>query len=175
MCVTNDEDLNHKMRILRDHGMSQKRKYYHEVIGFNYRMTNMQAAVGVAQLERIDQILEWRLQLEEQYREIFAEAAGIQMQKNSLLHRKKIAWLVSVLVEEQKRDRALQMLKDSQIDARAFFIPLSEMDIYRKYARECSVSKKIAGMGINLPTTCDMDEQKIKKIGSLIRSILSAN
>lgn len=175
MCVTNNEDLNHKMRILRDHGMSQKRKYYHEVIGFNYRMTNMQAAVGVAQLERIDQILEWRMQLEEQYREIFAEAAGIQMQKNSLLNRKKIAWLVSVLVEEQKRDRVLQMLKDSQIDARAFFIPLSEMDIYRKYARECSVSKKIAGMGINLPTTCDMDEQKIKKIGSLIRSILSAN
>lgn len=60
MCITNDEQLNEKMRILRDHGMSKSRRYYHEILGFNYRMTNLQAAIGVAQVERIEDILEWR-------------------------------------------------------------------------------------------------------------------
>ena len=75
MCITDRKDLNDKMRMLRDHGMSRERKYYHEVIGFNYRMTNMQAAIGVAQLERIDQILDWRLALEDKYRDLFARVA----------------------------------------------------------------------------------------------------
>ncbi len=172
MCITDRKDLNDKMRMLRDHGMSREKKYYHEVIGFNYRMTNMQAAVGVAQLERIDQILDWRLALEDKYRDLFAGVAGIQMQKNDFANRKKIAWLVSVLIKEEKRDRVLQLLKDNQIDARAFFIPLSEMEIYKDYVKDCTISKKISKMGVNLPTTSEIDEQKVKKIGALIRSIL---
>ena len=54
MCLTNNEELVKKMKILRDHGMNPQKRYWHDVIGFNYRMTNLQAALGVAQLKKID-------------------------------------------------------------------------------------------------------------------------
>ena len=171
MCITDKKELNEKMRILRDHGMSRDRKYYHEVVGFNYRMTNMQAAIGVAQLEHIDDILKWHCELEEKYREAFSEIPMIQMQKNNFQDRKKITWLVSALVDENKRDTILQKFKENNIDARPFFIPLSDMSIYKEYAGKCSVSKKISKMGLNLPTTSDVNEEKIKRMIQVINTI----
>lgn len=172
MCVTNNSNLNDKMRILRDHGMSRERKYYHEVVGFNYRMTNMQAAIGVAQLEQIDEILEWRHALEEKYRSIFSTISELIMQRNDLENRKKIAWLVSVLVDDNKRNIILQKLKESNIDARPFFTPLSEMKLYEKYAENCTVSRRISRMGFNLPTTYEIDDEKIEQMAWIVRSVL---
>ena len=168
MCVTDSEELNERMRLLRDHGMSRERKYYHEMVGFNYRMTNMQAAIGVAQLEHLDGILEWRSELEKRYCEIFYNIHNIQMQKDDFIDRKKIAWLVTILVDAKKRDGILEELKTCNIDARPFFIPLSEMNIYKNYAKNCIVSKRVSKMGLNLPTSFEIDEEKIKKIGSII-------
>lgn len=172
MCVTNNKELNDRMRVLRDHGMSKERKYYHEVVGFNYRMTNMQAAIGVAQLEHINEILEWRQSLEERYRSIFSKISQLQMQRNDLRGRKKIAWLVSVLVDSDKRDEVLRKFKQSNVDARPFFIPLSEMDIYKKYAKDCTVSRRISRMGLNLPTTYEIDDEKIECMAQTVGSIL---
>lgn len=172
MCVTDSAELNDKMRMLRDHGMSRERKYYHEVIGFNYRMTNLQAAIGLAQTERIDEILEWREKIEEEYWNVFSKIKGISMQKKNLNRRKKIAWLVSALIDSNKRDDVLEELKKNNIDARAFFIPLSDMEIYKKYARDCIISKKISKMGINLPTTYETNQEVIKKILAVICGML---
>lgn len=172
MCVTDSKELNDKMRILRDHGMSKERKYYHEVVGYNYRMTNLQAAIGAAQVERIEVILEWREKLEKQYRKVLSKMPEIILQKNDLPNRKKITWLVSILVSEEKRDELLIVLKNHGVDVRAFFIPLSEMDIYKKYAKDCHVSKKISKMGLNLPTTYEIKEKEIEKIVSLIDSVM---
>lgn len=172
MCITDSEELYEKIRILRDHGMSRKKKYYHEVIGFNYRMTNLQAAIGVAQLERIDDILDWRMQLEIQYRKKLSLINGVTMQKTDLSDRFKITWLVSVLVDEKKRDQVLEVLKENRIDARSFFIPLSEMELYKRYAEECKCSKKAAKMGLNLPTTYEIKEKDIETIANLIESVL---
>lgn len=172
MCITNDKALDNKMRILRDHGMSRERKYYHEVVGFNYRITNMQAAIGVGQLERIDEMLLWRAKLEEAYREELSQASEIILQNHTLPNRKKITWLVSILVPEKKRNDIIQALKDKGIDVRAFFIPLSEMDIYKKYAKDCIVSKKVSKMGINLPTTVDITRDNIRDIVSVIKENL---
>jgi perosamine synthetase len=174
MCVTDSSELNDKLRVLRDHGMSKQRKYYHEVIGFNYRLTNMQAAIGTAQVERIDSILAWREDLEEQYRAILSKVDGVTMQRNNLPKHKKITWLISMLVSEDKRDKVISMLKENDIDVRAFFIPLSKMEIYKKYAkRNCPVSNRISKMGINLPTTYEIDIPKIEKIAAIIEKTLS--
>lgn len=172
MCVTNEIELEQKMRVLRDHGMSKERKYYHEVIGFNYRMTNLQAAIGTAQLEHIDDILSWRNTLEGQYRNKLSTISGVVVQKNDLINRKKIAWLVSILVETDRRDEILQRFKDNEIDARAFFVPLSEMELYKKYAKDCKESKKISRMGLNLPTTYEVNMEMIEKIKKIIVSVI---
>lgn len=172
MCVTNNRELGEKMRVLRDHGMSKERRYYHEVIGFNYRMTNLQAAVGTAQAERIEDILIWRSELETEYYKRFSEMSGVTLQRRDLPDRKKIAWLVSVLVSEDKRDQVLWALKNQEIDARAFFIPLSEMDLYKTYARPCIVSKRIARRGLNLPTTYEIKKEEIDKIVTVLKQVL---
>ena len=133
MCVTDDPALNDKMRVFRDHGMKKDRRYYHEVIGYNYRMTNLQAAIGTAQVEHIDDILRWRRSVENLYREEFSKDRKIIMQRNDLNSRNKISWLVSILIDTDKKQEIETRLKSYEIDVRSFFIPLSKMPIYAPY------------------------------------------
>lgn len=171
MCITNNEELAEKMKVYRDHGMRKDRRYYHEVVGYNYRMTNLQAAIGTAQIERIDEILVWRRQLEEGYRQALKDVCGIVLQRDDLFKRKKITWLVSVLVEKDKRDSILAHLKENGIDTRTFFIPLSNMDIYKPYVfSECVNSQEIAARGLNLPTTAEITQETMKLIAACLKA-----
>jgi perosamine synthetase len=152
MCVTNSGDLKRKMLLLKNHGMSKEKKYWHEVVGYNYRMTNLQAALGVAQLERIDNILESRRLYEQDYRDALVDK-NVNFQAN-LNDRERIIWLVSILLgETYDRDQVIRDLKTYGVDARPFFIPLSNMPIYKKYSQgDVSNSLRISRAGISLPT-----------------------
>jgi perosamine synthetase len=171
MCVTNSTELNDKLRLLRDHGMSKTRRYYHEVVGYNYRMTNLQAAIGLAQLERIDEIHKNRFLYEKLYRTIMSDS-NFEFQQD-LKNRKRITWLVCLLIgcnDNNERDLLIDLLIDNGIEARPFFYLLSDMEIYKKYSRTVNSSaKKISSCGINLPTyenlkSLDQIEIIIKKI-----------
>ena len=96
---------------------------------------------------------------------------NVKLQNSDLAKRQKITWLVSILVDTDKRDKILCELKKNNIDARAFFIPLSEMEIYRKYAKKCIESKKISKKGLNLPTSFEINEEQIKRIEKIISEI----
>ena len=152
MCVTKNQELDNQMRILRDHGMSKSKKYWHEVIGYNYRMTNLQAAIGLAQLERIENIHANRREYENNYKNSLPKDKFI-FQKD-LENRRRITWLVCVLLDENiKRDDYLEKLEINGIDARPFFYPLSDMDIYKSYSKsETPVAHKLSRVGLNLPT-----------------------
>ena len=151
MCTTNSPELDQKLRLLRDHGMSKTRRYYHEIAGYNYRMTNLQAAIGVAQLERIAKIHENRFLYEKLYRKTLLNS-NFEFQQD-LKGRGRITWLVCLLVADNKRDALIGQLKESGIDARPFFHPLSKMDIYKNYSKNDNViAKKISDHGLNLPT-----------------------
>ncbi len=152
MCTTNNPLLNKKMRILRDHGMSTEKKYWHDMVGFNYRMTNLQAAIGVAQLERIESIHKNRREYENCYRAALSKK-NFTFQDN-LNNRQRITWLVSFLIDEDtNREEYINNLKGKGIDARPFFYPLSDMEIYKEYCcGSTPVTKKIASLGLNLPT-----------------------
>ncbi len=166
MCTTNSEELNDKMRILRDHGMSKTKRYWHDVIGYNYRMTNLQAAIGLAQLERIEEIHKNRRKYEENYKEILPnDKFAFQ---SDCENRTRVTWLVSVLLNESiDREEYIQKLKNQGIDARPFFYPLSDMEIYRPYCKvETPVTHKLSKVGLNLPTY-----ESLKSMGE-IRNIL---
>lgn len=152
MCVTNDADLEVKMRVLKDHGMSKTKRYWHDVVGYNYRMTNLQAAIGVAQLERVEEIHKNRKLYEESYKEVLNR--DIFSFQEDLPDRHRITWLVSVLLDESlSRDEYIAKLKENGIDARPFFYPLSDMEVYKPYCRfETPVTKMLSKRGLNLPT-----------------------
>ena len=167
MCVTNSVDHYEKMRILRDHGMNKSKRYWHDVVGYNYRMTNLQAAIGVAQLERIDNILKDRAEIENLYRESLSGVPGIEFQKDFSPERNKITWLVSVLVKGE-RDVLLKRLLDNGIDVRPFFYALSQMDIYKKFVFSNKVSNQLSLSGLNFPTNKSVDKSVIERIYSAI-------
>jgi perosamine synthetase len=169
MCTTNNAELDSKIRVLRDHGMSRSKRYWHDVIGYNYRMTNLQAAIGLAQLERIEYIHKNRRQYEDNYKKVLCtESYKFQ---NDLKNRTRITWLVGVLVGANYRDEFIEKLKDNGIDARPFFYLLSDMDIYKKYSHSVSsVAKKISRCGINLPTYESL--KSLKQIEIVVNKII---
>lgn len=168
MCVTNSDALDDRLRLLRDHGMSKTKKYWHESIGYNYRMTNLQAAIGLAQLERIDDIIEKRRMVESIYKEKLSSLKMIEFQRDDLPLRKKITWLVSLLIKNGKRDYYIEKLKNNGIDSRPFFYPLSLMDIYKPYVFSNTNSLIISKEGINLPTSHNLETDKMEKIYQLL-------
>lgn len=168
MCVTKSKKIYEKMRVLRDHGMSKERKYWHDVVGYNYRLTNLQAAIGVGQLERIKSIIDARRKVEDRYRRYLSGIDMIEFQKNNLPHREKVTWLVSILIKGDRKDKCVAELRKAGIDVRLFFYPLSHMRIYEKYVHSNKISSEISRMGVNLPTHTNLDERTFKKIRKVI-------
>lgn len=165
MCLTSSEKLNERLRVLRDHGMSKEKRYWHEEVGFNYRMTNMQAAIGCAQMERIERILQKRKQLEITYKDIFSEVPSISFQKDFVPLRNKTIWLITALYKnaDAKID-FMDHFKRYEIDLRPVFYPLSAMPVYQKYSvQDLPVSKHISQHGLSFPTYLDIDFDKIRK------------
>jgi perosamine synthetase len=165
MCVTNDQEISSKMRMLRDHGMDKNKRYWHKYVGFNYRMTNIQAAIGVAQLERIDSIHINRKLFEEKYKDSL-NGSLFEFQSD-LKNRVRVVWLVSIrAINKETKDRYYKAFKLNGVDARSFFYPLSDMDIYKKYCKSYSLnSHKLFETGINLPTYEDINQiDKIMKV-----------
>lgn len=163
MCVTGSKTLNKRLRLLRDHGMDQAKKYWHRVIGYNYRMTNLAAAIGVGQLERIEGILEERKKIEETYQSYLSKIKHIEFQKK-MLKREKITWLVSILIKNGQRERYQARLRELGFDARHFFYPLSRMEIYKRYVFSSRHSREIADEGLLLPTHRQPDERMLSAI-----------
>lgn len=165
MCLTDSEELNSRMRVLRDHGMNKQFKYYHDRVGFNYRMTNMQAAIGLAQLQDINSKLIWRNELEMKYREAFKEIGEVHFQNSSIDKRTKVTWLVTAYVDSEiQRNRIMEQMKTDRIDARPFFVPLSHMKIYSDYCSSNKVSTDISKRGFNLPTSSFIGDIEINRI-----------
>lgn len=160
MCVTNDEKLNDRMRVLRDHGMNKQKRYWHDEVGYNYRMTNLQAAIGVAQLERVDEIIQERRRIEESYHSSLKQFADIKWQQN-LDGRDRVVWLVSIEVPAEKREALFQSLIKHGVDVRPFFYTLSSMPVYKNYIHSSGNSDLLSARGMNLPTVSEVDTEKV--------------
>ncbi|PKM75457.1 MAG: aminotransferase DegT [Firmicutes bacterium HGW-Firmicutes-17] len=157
MCVTNSESLAEELRVLRDHGMSKTKRYWHEKVGYNYRLTNLQAAIGCAQLENISSILEKRDEIEKLYIDGLKDIKEISFQGKFDM-RKKVTWLTSALLNPTvNRVVFINKMSAVGIDIRPFFYPLSTMPIYSQYSNDHGnpVALELSQRGINLPTmTC---------------------
>lgn len=160
MCLTNDAHLNDRMRVLRDHGMNKSKRYWHDEVGFNYRMTNLQAAIGVAQLERAEQIIADRKAVERTYKEVLSKFPFIRWQRD-FENRSRVVWLVCIELVGKDREKLFEALSRHGVDVRPFFYPLSDMDCYKKYVHSSGTSKKLSDRGLNLPTINAIDYNKV--------------
>jgi len=177
MCLTNDEELAERMRVLRDHGMRPEKRYWHEVVGYNYRMTNLQAAIGVAQLAKIDKFINKKRKIARIYAEELSNIEGITLHPE-MPWAKCVYWLYSILIDDRKlkvnRDKLMEKLSEQGIETRRFFYPLHEMPIYKEYARfSYPISSSISVMGMNLPSGVTLSEDDIRYIARKVKEIVS--
>ncbi|MEM2614423.1 MAG: DegT/DnrJ/EryC1/StrS aminotransferase family protein [Nitrososphaerota archaeon] len=167
MCLTNDEDLAEKMRILRDHGMNAYKRYWHETIGFNYRMTNLQAALGLAQLNKIESFIEKKRKIAKIYAEELSKLQDITPHPE-MPWAKCVYWLYTILIGEKMssiRNILMERLAREGIETRNMFYPLHEMPIYRNYeSSSCSVSSRISKQGLSLPSSTKLTEEDVLSI-----------
>ena len=160
MLVTNSRSLADRARLLRDHAMSPERRYWHEEIGFNFRMTNMQAALGVAQVEQMPRFLERKIAISQRYRESFAGLPGIDMQTEAAWAGSS-CWMATLQVSPGfglDRDGLGEALADRGVDTRPVFLPIHTMPPYRE-ARVLPNAQRIARHGISLPSAASLSEQ----------------
>ena len=173
MIVTDNEDLAGKVRILRDHGMNPKRRYWHSMIGYNYRMTNIQAALGVAQMERIDQIVEQKRRNAALYKKSLQDIPGITPPPEASWA-KNIYWLYSILVDEEKFGMSSQklgeQLKKTGIETRPIFPPVHKQPIYNT-GQSLPVCEGISCRGLSLPSSVNLNRDEIKSVTRKIGSI----
>lgn len=173
MCLTNSAELAATIRELRDHGATPGRSYWHERVGYNYRMTNLQAAIGSRQLWRIGETLARNRRLEQLYRHAFADVPGVSFPPSLPDECEPVVWLVSVQVPAEARNRLIEAARLNDVELRPFFNSISSMPPYEKYARPCPHSLALSRTGINLPTSSAVDEQVAAKVAAIFRDQLT--
>ncbi len=175
MVSTRNADLAEKLRVLRDHGMRPGKRYWHDVAGFNYRMTNLQAALGVAQMERVEKFLIRRREIGERYSKQLGKIKGIVLPPSKdWAH--TIYWIYSMLVDETvtgiTRDELALRLSEMGIENRPFFYPMHEMPPYQQ-AGNFPISKRLSRQGMSLPSGNDISNEAIDRICDAIAGIVA--
>jgi perosamine synthetase len=176
MVCTNDDALAENARALQDLSHVPGHRFLHSRLGYNYRMTNLQAALGLGQLEYIEQFLETKKYMSEYYNRRLSNIPGLRLPitKN---YAKNVFWMYAVLVEESfgmARDDLSAALKKRGIDTRDFFLPChSQPAIIQKYPTQeiFPVTERIAHQGLYLPSGLAITEEQIERVCSAIREI----
>lgn len=171
MVCSNSEILIDKVNTLKSQGLDKIREYWHSVLGYNYRMTNISAAIGVAQLKIADKILGKKREIYFQYRKHLKKEILLQQEKSGYTHS---YWMVSVLFEnEESRTKVRSALKENGIETRPLFPLVNEMPIYKDDQQESNNQfniKEISQRGINLPSFPSLTEKEIIFISGIINS-----
>lgn len=174
MVVTNNRIFAGKVKMLRDHGASKKRKFYHPKLGFNYRMTNLQAALGVAQMRRIDEFIERKISIALTYEKLLKPLVpGIILQPHTNWA-KNVFWMYSILIPgkgKKNRDYVIRELRIKGIDSRPFFFPIHSTPRY-KTGEKLPNADYLGKTGMNLPSSVNLEEEKIEFICRNIAKIL---
>lgn len=169
MCITNDEALAKEMQFLKDHGMSSEKRYWHSKMGFNLRMTNIQAAIGVAQLEQIEKFIEIKRKNAKLYNGLLKDVNGIGLPPE-MPWAKSVYWMYSILVNEgygSTRDELMAKLKEKKVDSRPFFYPMHQLPIY-KSDKPYPVADKLSANGLNLPSSAKLSKEDVERVCKVI-------
>jgi perosamine synthetase len=172
MVITNDTALAQRLRQTKGQGQSLTRRYWHEIMGFNYRMTNIAAAIGTAQMERLPSILERKRSIAAQYRSLLSDSP-VEFQQ-PLPNMTSSEWLVSLLLPDgTDRDRVMADLRSQGIETRPVFYPAHHMPMYESSLR-LPVAESIARRGISLPSYPDLTERDVQRVAETLSRILTA-
>jgi perosamine synthetase len=176
MFVTNDSELYERVLTLSNHGRQrgQVRQFWPDAVGFKYKMSNVSAAIGCAQLERIDDLVARKQEIFRAYRKLLS---GLPLVLNppdtpGLTHGYWMPAAVVVGIPEFERQALLRCFEASHIDGRVFFWPLSWTGHFQ-VRHDIPVSRAISPYGVNLPTYHDMTQEDIDRVVAVLTNFLN--
>ena len=174
MVITNDKTLYERAVHLKGQGLAKYREYWHDIIGYNYRMTNIVAAIGLAQLEQADLIIKKKREIFEWYKEHLKDAA-VELHKE-IQNTTHTYWMVNILVDDPNtRDILRDYLRKHGIETRPTFYPIHTMPMYSQKYHKLPVAEYLGWRGINLPSYPDLSKTDVEFICSKIKDYLKHN
>jgi len=176
MVTTDDDELADRVRLLKGQGVDPERRYWFPVIGFNYRMTNVAAAIGVAQIERLDWQLERRRRIAAIYRERLADDPRVTFQVEPA-HVESSCWMVTVLLDANggtPRDAVALAMGAAGIETRPAFPPVHALPPYRRSPETESlpVATRVGERGLTLPTHALLSDDDLNYVADALLAAL---
>lgn len=171
MVITNNPELAKKMKHLKMQGVVDYREYWHDVVGYNYRMTNICAAIGVAQMEHIDKILAKKRQIAMWYNEFLQDTpVTMHAEQEETVHS---YWMCSILAPDAaSRDELRAYLKEQEVETRPTFCLSHEMPMYHSDS-EFPVAKDLSARGMNIPSHPGLTKEEVKEISVIISNFFT--
>jgi perosamine synthetase len=175
MVVCDDDRLAKRVRQLHGQGQDPERRYWFPMVGFNYRMTNIEAAIGLAQLERLDWHLARRREIASWYREELAGEEGIELSPEEPWAQSAF-WIMCAVLDRDRfgqRDEAMRVLDEAGIETRPFFYPMHTLPMYEQdnESKEFPVADDLASRGLNLPSSATLAREDVARVCAALRDL----
>jgi perosamine synthetase len=179
MVVTDDPELARKARRLKDLAHSEQKRFLHTDLGFNYRMTNLQAAIGLAQLKKIERHIRKKRWMARAYTQVLQGLPGLRLPLEKPWAR-NVYWMYGILIEEsfgRSRDQVMAALKKQGVDTRSFFFSMHQQPVFkdrrvksRRFGRY-PVAERLSEQGFYLPSGLTISRDQIRYIGEQMRRL----
>jgi len=182
MLVTNHEDIYQKLLFLRDHCREPGEKmFYNSEIGHKYKMSSLQAALGLAQLERIEELISHKRKIFSWYEKRLNNIKGLTL-NHEAADTKNTYWMTTVILNKKfdiSKENLIDKLRKENIDSRPFFYPLSSLPAYdgtiqaQQARKRNKISYELSPFGINLPSALNLNEEDVDYICHVLQNVLS--
>lgn len=175
MIVTNDEELYKRMKLLKGQAVSPEKRYWHVDVGYNYRMTNMQAAIGLGQLEKIDWHMGQRVRVAALYKKYLQGTEQYMKLQEVPENCKSVYWMSNVILQDtvkKDRDDVMREMEACNIEMRPVFYPMHIMPPYLDETVSYPVAERLGARGISLPSHAELQDEDIRYICDCLKKIV---
>jgi perosamine synthetase len=179
MIVTNDEKIAERCRSLRNLCFHPQKRFVHEDLGWNFRITNLQAALGIAQLERLNEFVARKRRMGQKYTELLSDIPNLQLPVAKTDYGENIYWVYGLVLQDEvpfAATEAMQRLAKYRIGTRPFFWSMHEQPVFKKMGLfesiSCPVAERIARRGFYIPSGMALTDQQIERVVTVVKEIL---
>jgi perosamine synthetase len=179
MILTDDDEIAETCRSLRNLCFQPQKRFVHERLGWNMRMTNMQAALGLAQLERLDEFVLQKRQMGQRYTELLAGSQGVQLPLLATAYAENIYWVYGLMLDEStgwNAEQAMILFSEKGVGTRPFFYPMHKQPVFMKmglFDGECyPVAERMASQGFYIPSGMALTAVQMECVAERVGQVL---
>ena len=180
MILTDHDELAQRCRWLRNLCFGKEKRFVHEDLGWNFRMTNLQAAIGMAQLMRLDEFVARKRRMGKRYTNLLADLASLQLPLAATSYAENIYWVYGVVLRDDvpfEAREVMRRLSNEGIGTRPFFWPMHEQPVFRKMGlfpdESYPTAERIARRGFYLPSGLALRDEQTVRVADILHRVLT--